>query len=102
VRKLASSKSDSRPVYKEQRTDILVIGKIGKKRPLGNFIRHVEALQSCPAEDQDCYLFYSHHINCRLMMEGRRKVSAMVIVICLQLTPFIRMLLSALIVSLVN
>jgi len=56
---------------------------------LGNFIRHAEALQSCPAEDQDCYLFDSHHINCCYMVEGRRNVSATVIVICLQLTPFI-------------
>jgi len=86
VRNLASSKSDSRPVYKEQKTDILVIGKNGKKRPLGNFNRHFEALQSCPAEDQDCYLFYSHHINCCLIAEGRRKVSATLIVICLQVT----------------
>lgn len=70
VRKLASSKSDSWPVYKEQRTNILVIGKIGKKRPLDNFIRHIEALQSCPAEDQGCYIFYYRHINCCLMVEA--------------------------------
>jgi hypothetical protein len=49
---------------------MLVVGNIGKNRPLGNFIRHFEVLQSYTEEDENlnCCVFYTHsHV---LMLDG--------------------------------
>jgi hypothetical protein len=45
---------------------------IGKNRPLGNFIRHVEVFQFSTEEDQElnCCVFYSHSLELLLDSGG--------------------------------